>query len=196
MSGQLTICAPLRIEYAAVARGVPYGRARLVRTGMGPERARAAQAQLTGDGPVAILGVAGGLAAHLRSPDLVVASRLVTTDGGEVECPAATRLADLLGAAGLAVHVGTVVSVPKIIEGAERTELADAYGALACDMESGYLVERLSEGRPLAVVRALSDSVTQPLFRVGTIPRGIAALSNVRRAATVVCAWAAEITRD
>jgi 4-hydroxy-3-methylbut-2-enyl diphosphate reductase len=189
---QLVICAPLRLEHRAVRRGTPPGGASLVRIGMGPVKARREFAELSGDGSVAVLGVAGGLAPHLRVPDLVVASRVVTTDGFAIDCPLGADLATRLSEAGLTTHLGTIVSVPKIVEGAERTALAEKYDALACDMESGYVAERLAPGRSFVVVRALSDSVTQPLLRPSILKNGAAALANVRKAAVVVCNWAAD----
>ncbi|MBV9870789.1 MAG: hypothetical protein JO214_09235 [Frankiaceae bacterium] len=192
MNSELVICAPLRLEYSAVRRGAPAGAARLVRIGMGPAKARRDFPELAGDGPVAVLGVAGGLAPELRVPDLVIASRIVTTEGFSIDCPLGEELADRFVAAGLTPHVGTVVSVPKIVEGEERVELAAKYAGLACDMETGYLAERLAPGRPLIVVRALSDSVTEPLFRPSIVKNGVAALANVRRAADIVCRWAAD----
>ena len=85
------------------------------------------------------------------------------------------------------------MSVPAIVSGtAARSALAAEYDALACDMESGYLAEGLSPDRTLVVVRVLSDSPTEPLLRPGVIPRGIAALRTVRRAAAVLGTWAAD----
>jgi nucleoside phosphorylase len=189
VSAQLVICAPLRLEYAAVRRGVPHSAAQLIRIGMGQAKACRDHPGLDGTGPVAILGVAGGLAPQLVVPDVVVASRVVTTDGFERDCPHGPGLAERLSAAGLRAHLGTVLSVPKIVEGPERSELAKKYDALACDMESGYLAERLAPDRPFVVVRALSDSVTQPLFSPRILKQGAAALRAVRQAAEVVRTW-------
>lgn len=190
----ITVCAPLRIEQRAVARGLAgCDAARVVRIGMGQARARRAAATLPADGPVAVIGVAGGLVPALRVPAVVVASSVVTAENPPRACPVAESLADRLTDAGLEVHVGVVVSVPAIVSGeAARAALASEYDALACDMETGYLAAGLSPDRSLVVVRVLSDSPTEPLLRPGVVPRGIAALRTVRLAAAVVGAWAAD----
>jgi 4-hydroxy-3-methylbut-2-enyl diphosphate reductase len=189
--GNLTICAPLRIEQFATTRGLgSHPHVRVVRIGMGPERARAAAAMLPAAGPVAVLGVAGGLVTSLRVPAVVVASSVVTAETAPRACDAPESLVDQLTAAGLEVHRGTVVSVPAIVSGtAAREALATEYDALACDMESAYLAEGVRPDRTLVVIRVLSDSPTEPLLHPGVIPRGYAALRAVRRAATVLGSW-------
>ena len=126
---------------------------------------------------MAIAGVGGGLAADLRPGDLVVASEV--TDGHTViPCPSAALLAGELRRAGLRVRVGRVVTVDHLVRGAERERLA-ATGALVADMESAVLA-RAAAGRPLVVVRAISDTPDQPLVSPGVLGGGLAALRSLR----------------
>jgi 4-hydroxy-3-methylbut-2-en-1-yl diphosphate reductase len=180
------ICTPLRAEQAAVRAGRP--QARVVRTGMGAHRTRRRRSRITGSGPVAVLGVAGGLAPQVRPGDIVVASE-VRTGGVTVRCPSAPLLAGALRRAGLRTHVGPIVSSAGVVSGRERAALA-ATGALAVDMETAQLAEVCGD-RPFAVVRAVVDTADAPLLRLGTARRGVTALLALRKAAPIVAQWAA-----
>ncbi len=200
----LLVCAPLRLEARAVRRGLrgaaqagaaqagagQAGAGRVVATGYGPARA-AAQADAVRQEPFAALAVAGtggGLAGGLRPGDLVVASEV--RDGHSViPCPSAALLAGELRRAGLRVRVGPVVTVDHLVRGAERKRLA-ATGALVADMESAVLA-RAAGGRPLAVVRAVSDTPERPLVSPGALGGGLAALRSLRAAAPALARWAA-----
>jgi 4-hydroxy-3-methylbut-2-enyl diphosphate reductase len=188
----LVVAAPLFVERLAVRLGLPAASAgRIVRTGMGPRRTRRRLPRIAGDGPLAVLGVAGALQADLRPGDLVVASEVRRADAPDVAvatCPSAALLAGALRRAGLRVHVGPVVSSSRVVHGRERAALA-ATGALAVDMESADLVVTWPL-RPLAVVRAIVDTPDFPLLRLGTARRGVLALRSLRRAAAVVAEWA------
>jgi 4-hydroxy-3-methylbut-2-en-1-yl diphosphate reductase len=131
------VCTPLRAERAALRPALPV--TPVMRTGMGPARSTASAAALRRDGPVPVLvaGVGGGLAAELRPGDLVVASE-VRGGAQPVPCPSAPLLAGALRRLGLPVHLGPVVTSPRLAGGVARRELA-ATGALAVDMESAYL---------------------------------------------------------
>jgi 4-hydroxy-3-methylbut-2-enyl diphosphate reductase len=161
----MTVVAPLRLEALAV-RGT--------RVGM---RARRGVA-----GPVLLAGVGGAVVAGIRPGDLVVADRVL--DGPAL--PGAAGLAEQLRAAGLTVHVGAIAGADRIVTGAARAAYA-ARGALAVDLESGVLSRA---GALVAVVRAVVDTPAHPLVSLGTVPRGIAALRSLRRAAPVLSAWA------
>ena len=165
----------MRVEQAAVLAGRPG--ARVVRTGMGARRTRRRGSRLAGTGPVAVLGVAGGLAPEVRPGDVVVASEVRAGDR-TVACPSAPLLAGALRRAGLRTHVGPVVSSPGIVGARERAALA-ATGALAVDMETAQLAE-ICAGRPFAVVRAIVDTADAPLLRLGTARRGVAGLNALR----------------
>jgi 4-hydroxy-3-methylbut-2-en-1-yl diphosphate reductase len=182
------LCTPMRIERAAVLAGRPGSR--VVRSGMGARRTRRRQSRLAGTGPVAVLGVAGGLALQVQPGDVVVASEVRAGDV-TIMCPAAPLLAGALRRAGLRTHVGPIVSSVGIVGGEERAALA-ATGALAVDMETAELAD-VCAGRPFAVVRAVVDTADAPLMRLGTGRRGVAALQALRRAAPVVAQWASVV---
>ena len=171
------VYTPLRVERVALGR-LPGG-VRVVRTGMGPCRALP-------HGPAIVAGVAGSLSVEVRPGDVVVASE-VRGHGDPVPVPSAPALAGALRRLGLRVHVGPIVSVSKPVDGAARQELA-ATGALAVDMESAYLAPATG---PFAVVRTIVDTPDHPLWRLGTVWRGIMALRALRRAAPAIAQWAA-----
>src|SRR5436190_13986708 len=98
-----SICAPLAAEWLAL-RPV---HAPLLRTGMGPRRSIGAAQRLRGQG-VLVAGVAGGLAAHVRAGDVVVATEVQGPDSQRVACPSAPLLAGELRRLGLTVHTGPI----------------------------------------------------------------------------------------
>src|ERR1700754_2522437 len=150
------VCTPLLAERIAVGRRP--GAVRVLRTGFGPHRSRAAAHRIAAGGarPVLVVGVAGALDARMRPGDLVVADE-VRGDGVEpVAVPSAAPLAAALRRAGPRGHVGPVFSSPSVVDGARRTELART-GALAVDMESAWLADAAAGG-PFAVVRAVVDT--------------------------------------
>ncbi|HWB65472.1 MAG TPA: 4-hydroxy-3-methylbut-2-enyl diphosphate reductase [Mycobacteriales bacterium] len=191
MGDELTICTPMRVEQAAVLAGLRGARAagaavRVVRTGMGPRRTRERLALAAGDGPLVVLGIAGGLAAHVLPGDVVVASE-VRADDVTVACPAAPVLVGALRDAGFRVHVGPIISSSVIVEGAARAELA-ASDALAVDMESAWLLAGHPD-RPAAVVRVITDTAEAPLLHFGVVQRIAGGLAALRRIAPVVADW-------
>ncbi|WIX77606.1 4-hydroxy-3-methylbut-2-enyl diphosphate reductase [Amycolatopsis carbonis] len=175
------LCAPLRIERAALrAAGLP-----VVRTGLGPRRAAATAARLP-EGPRLVAGIGGGLAAHVRPGDVVVADEVRGPDG-VVEVPSAPLLAGALRRLGLTVHLGPVLGVDHVVGERERATLASS-GALAVDMESHRLA---AAGQPFAVVRSIADTVGAPLVWPGTVSHGLAGLRSLRAAVPALTAWAA-----
>lgn len=191
-AGAATICAPLRLERAALRARRSGSALRVVRTGMGPLRAtefaedRFAAAD-PGE-PVVVAGIGGGLAPGLRAGDIVVASAVRGVSGQVVPVPSAPLLANELRRLGLRVHVGPIVSSPAVVDGPARRRLADT-GALAVDMESLWLAEAAGD-RPLAVLRSIVDTPEHPLWRPGTLGRGVAGLRALRRAVPALAAWA------
>ncbi|NNG38459.1 4-hydroxy-3-methylbut-2-enyl diphosphate reductase [Flexivirga sp. ID2601S] len=175
---QAQLLTPLRIERAAVARGM---RDPVHVSGRGPDGAP----PRTGL-PTVVAGVAGGLDPAVHPGDLVVADRIRCHDT-EIRLPSAGPLAAALRAAGLTVHVGTVESADHVVTGAERDALA-ARGGLAVDTESAYLATKL-DPQQLAIVRAVVDTADDPLLHPGTLRRGVAALRSLRRAAPVLQQW-------
>jgi 4-hydroxy-3-methylbut-2-enyl diphosphate reductase len=185
----LLVCAPLRLEARAVRRTVGPG-GRVVQTGYGPRRAarQASRLQGTSFGMLAVTGTGGGLTSDLSPGDLVVASE-VGYGTETIAIPSAALLAGELRRAGLPARTGRVVTVDRIIHGGERERLA-AGGALVADMESAQLAAAAA-GRPLAVIRAVSDTPQRPLLRPGALGGGLAALRSLRAAGPVLSRWAA-----
>ncbi|HEX4701073.1 MAG TPA: 4-hydroxy-3-methylbut-2-enyl diphosphate reductase [Pseudonocardiaceae bacterium] len=186
----LVVAAPLRLEAMAVRRGLPPDV--VVRTGMGLKNSRRAVSGLRARGPaaLAVTGVCGALTNDLAAGDVVVATEVRSPDG-VLACPSAPLLAGALRAAGLTVHTGPIVSVDHVVHGAERADLA-ASGALAVDMESAVLATA-ADGKPLAVLRVVVDTPSQPLFTPATVGNGRTALAVLARLGPVLLAWAAAV---
>src|SRR5437764_13749352 len=121
----MNICVALRTEAVAVRRGTSVP---VTRLGM---RASRADRVLGGSGPIAMLGVAGGVAPQVQVGDVVVASE-VRGDGVTVGCPAAPLLAGALRRAGLTVHIGPLATQPRLARGKGLATLA-MRGVLAAD---------------------------------------------------------------
>jgi 4-hydroxy-3-methylbut-2-enyl diphosphate reductase len=190
------VCTPLRLERAALRARRGGSALRVVRTGMGPLRAAEFAedrfAAVDFGGPVVVAGIGGGLASGLRAGDIVVASEVRGVSGPAVPVPSAPLLAGELRRLGLRVHVGPIVSSPVVVDGRARRRLAGT-GALAVDMESLWLAEAVV-GRPLAVLRSIVDTPEHPLWRPGTLGRGVAGLRALRRAVPALEAWARAIS--
>ena len=178
----MTIAVALRAEAAAVRRGTS---APVTRIGM---RAPRADRALVGDGPIAVLGVAGGVAPHVQVGDVVVASE-VRGAGISVTCPAAPLLAGALRRAGLTVHLGPLATQPRLARGKGLATLAMS-GVLAVDMETAVVAEGVGD-RPFVAVRVISDTAADPLVRPALVRNGYRALRTLARAAAVVEQWAA-----
>jgi 4-hydroxy-3-methylbut-2-en-1-yl diphosphate reductase len=185
----LLLAVPLRFEARALRRGAPA--ARILRTGVGRRRARDAAGRI-GHLPgnvVAVTGFAGALSPELRPGDVVVATEVRGADE-PVECAAAALVASMLRRAGLRVHAGPLVSVPRVAIGDERARLA-ATGALAVDMESAWLVRGCAD-RLWAVVRTIVDTPSRDLHRpVATVVGGLRARRALTRVAGVLADWSA-----
>jgi 4-hydroxy-3-methylbut-2-en-1-yl diphosphate reductase len=179
----LLVLAPMAIEEAALRSD-----GRVLRTGMGPERARiaAARALAIDAGSVAIAGLCGGVDPALRPGDVVCASELRREDGTSVEVPGAYELARTARRHGLRAHVGPVVSTDRVLTPGERAELD---GALAVDMESAWLAES-ADGRPLAVLRVVVDGAGRRLADPRIALDGLRALRALRRCSSVLSEWA------
>ncbi|MFI0462606.1 hypothetical protein ACH347_00840 [Saccharopolyspora sp. 5N102] len=182
---RLLICAPLGLEAQALRAAL--GRDAVRRTGCGPRRSARAAAALAGaDFDVLVVaGLAGGVAAEVRSGDVIVADEL-RGRGGTVRCSAAS-LAAHLRRAGFPVHCGPIVTADHLVHGARRGELART-GALAVDMESAVLAQAAG-GRPLGVVRVVVDTARQPLLRPGTPSRAVAALARLHAVGSCLPRW-------
>jgi len=189
----LTVLSPLGVEAFAVRRGLGGDAARVVRTGMGPARSRAAAERLAAAraetrGPLAIAGVCGGVAAGLRGGDVVVATALTTLDGGELALAGADVLAAAVRRLGLRCTTGAVLSVERL----QRNARAAAVGrdVLAIDMESVWLAAAAGDAQ-LAVLRVVADNGGRSIYHPRLLVDGVRALGVLRRAAPALAEWAA-----
>jgi 4-hydroxy-3-methylbut-2-en-1-yl diphosphate reductase len=184
---RLVVCAPLLPEALAVRPGIGDGGEVRV-SGYGPERAKRHGERLAGEdfGALAVAGTGGGMAPDLVPGDVVVATEV--SDGSTTtQCPSPVLLAGELRRAGLAVTAGPVVSVGRLRGGREKA-LAAGAGAVLVDLESAWLAEGAA-GRPLAVVRAVSDTPQRPLLPWG-LAGGWRALRSLRAAGPPLTRWA------
>jgi nucleoside phosphorylase len=183
------MCAPLRLEALAIRAGAR--RLRIQKTGMGPERSKAAIPLLQSDlaAALVVMGVCGGLDHECEPGDVIVAEELLDGEqDGEarsVACLSAEPLAEALERRGVPVRRGKVVSVARIAHGETRVRLRER-GAIVVDMESAWLAPGALQ-RPFAVIRVVADTpsreVTRPLLTLAGAAR--AALS-LRRTAAVL----------
>jgi 4-hydroxy-3-methylbut-2-enyl diphosphate reductase len=187
------VAVPLRAERAALGRAAPAA----FRVGRGPRRAAAAAARLPsmldngGYAGLLVTGTCGGLTDELAPGDLVVAAEL-RGPGAPLACADAARLAAALRRAGRTVHIGPIYTAPHLVDGAERATLART-GALAVDTESALLATGAG-GRPVLVVRAVSDTPRHPLRSVGIVRNGLSALRALRAAAPLLADWSVAAT--
>ena len=184
----LLVIAPLRIERAALRRGLPD--ARVLCSGMGAARAQA-MARAAARVParaVAVAGFCGAVVPWLRAGDVVVAGEVRGPDG--VTGCDGLALVEALAALGIErVHVGPVASSGHVVRGAERAVLARE-GVLAVDMESAWLAPAAA-GRPFAVLRVVLDTPAREIHRpLATLAGGLAAWRTLRRAAPALAVWA------
>jgi 4-hydroxy-3-methylbut-2-enyl diphosphate reductase len=82
-----------------------------------------------------------------------------------------------------------VVSVERLAGGREQARTVDP-GALAVDLESAWLAAVAGE-RPVAVVRAISDTPQRPLLSPAALAGGLRALRSLRAAGPSLTRWAA-----
>ena len=183
--------APLRLEALALRRGLCDPGSSVVRTGMGPARAKAAAERLATDryrGPFAVAGVCGGVDPALRPGDVVVASALRTADGGEHELAGAEVLANAVRKLGLTCVTGTILSVERLERTARRAASGHA-GIVGVDMESAWLAAAAGDG-PLTVLRVVADAGGRSVYSPRTLLDGALALRALRRAAPALEEWA------
>jgi len=187
MSGSLLAFAPLRVEQAALKAPPEW---RVLRSGMGAERARIAAARglaVESAKAVAIVGLCAGVSSELRAGDIVCATEL-RRDGAEpIPTPASALLIAALRRRGLRVHAGPIFSSEHIVGREEREALA-AQGVIAADMESAWLAEA-ADGRPVAVLRVVVDAAGKRLLGPRTPFAGLRALRNLRRAGAALPEW-------
>ncbi len=182
----LLVAAPLRVEAALISSAA--GGARVRKTGMGPDRAKAAAGELAAHAASAmlVLGFCGGLDASSVPGEVIVAEEVyAAADEGHLEqrvrCDLADQLLGRLTGRGMKVRVGSVVCVSRLALGERRAEL-HAGGAIAVDMESVWLAPGAGE-RPFGVVRVVLDSPEHELLRPQAAFGAIRAAWALRRVA-------------
>jgi 4-hydroxy-3-methylbut-2-enyl diphosphate reductase len=185
----LLVLAPLRIEQLAL--GEPAGSS-VMRTGMGPDRARIAAARaLAHEAPaLAVAGLCAGVDPALQAGDVLCATELVGEDGARRQVPGSSLLAAALRRRGLRVHLGALASTDRILGPAERRGREGS--ALAEDMESAWLAAGAA-GRPLAVVRVVADAAGRSLADPRMAIAGPRALRSLRRVSGALSEWAAAV---
>jgi hypothetical protein len=198
------IYAPMGFEARALRAGLrtAEGSGRtggvVLRTGVGPRRARRAAGIRPAPSVVAIAGLCGGLRPDLRPGDVVVADDVrvdALTAGANpapIRLPAAPVLAAALRRHGLTVHTGTVISTDHLVSGADRDRLA-VTGALAADLESVWLLSGRTEAA-LACVRVIADPAPGGLLRPATLAHLRTALRTLPAVAAGLVEWAAATT--
>jgi 4-hydroxy-3-methylbut-2-enyl diphosphate reductase len=189
---ELLVAAPLRIEAALISSAA---RSAVVRkTGMGPDRAKAAAGELAAHAGAAmlVLGFCGGLDTTSVPGEVIVAEDVyAATDEGHAEervsCDLTSQLVQRLTGLGMKVRTGHVVCVSKLALGERRAQL-HAGGAIAVDMESVWLAAGTGS-RPFGVVRVVLDSPEHELMRLGAAAGALRAAIALRRVAGALHEW-------
>jgi 4-hydroxy-3-methylbut-2-en-1-yl diphosphate reductase len=192
MSEGLLVAAPLGVEVALIASTMHGAGVR--KTGMGPERARAAAGTLA-HAPgraLLVLGFCGGLDAESVPGEVIVAESVVAASDeghapGRVACVDSAGLVRTLRGRGMTVRSGEIVCVSKPALGERRAQLL-AGGALAVDMESVWLAAGAAQ-RPFAVVRVVLDSPSHELRRPQAVAGALRAARALRRVAATLREW-------
>jgi 4-hydroxy-3-methylbut-2-enyl diphosphate reductase len=185
----LLVAAPLRLEAALISSAA---RGALVhKTGMGPDKAKAAAGEITGRASRAllVLGFCGGLDEQSVPGEVIVAREVYAAlDEGHpeerIDCDLSGQLLGRLTGLGMKVRVGDLVCVSKIAVGGRRAEL-HASGAIAVDMESVWLGKGAA-GRPFGVVRVVLDSPSHELLRIQAAGGALRAAIALRRVAAAL----------
>jgi 4-hydroxy-3-methylbut-2-enyl diphosphate reductase len=185
-AASLLVFAPMRIEARALRAALPG--ARIVRTGMGPRRARHAAAAHARDAArnVAVAGLCGALDPELRVGDIVLASQLRTAESCVALRPP-TGLARALEGLGARVRIGPLLSIDHVARPSERATLR-ATGAIAVDMESAWLLDA-ARARPFAVLRVVLDGPRDEIFSLRFPGAFIQAVRALRRTAPALTNW-------
>ncbi|MFI6581490.1 1-hydroxy-2-methyl-2-butenyl 4-diphosphate reductase [Embleya sp. NPDC050493] len=190
------VVTPLRIEMRAVEAGLMGAfDVRVVRAGMGPDKARARARALSAlpeeeYGALAVAGFAAGVGAGVGVGDVVVASEVRGGDGTVVELPTSELLLEWMHRVSpkLRLHHGPIETVDGLVKGRGRQALRER-GVLAADMESAYLLAAAG-GRPAGVVRVITDTPERELLRPRLLVDGFKAFRTLRHATPALLDWA------
>lgn len=158
----MVVAAAMRIEADAARRELRGSGVEVVRLGMGGTRLSLAE----GAGPVLVVGVCGALV-PLRPGMVVVPDEVGEAEGPPVRCDPAlvARLREIAVARGWPVTGGRLLTLPRIVRGAERARWA-AEGFTAVDMETAPVLRRWGG----AAVRVVLDSPDAELPRLADLP--------------------------
>jgi 4-hydroxy-3-methylbut-2-enyl diphosphate reductase len=188
----VVVAAPLRIEAALISSAARSAAVR--KTGMGPDRARAAAGELLRHGAASLLvvGFCGGLDEDSVPGEVIIPEEVYAADDEDraearVRCDLAPVLVSRLAGRGLKLRSGPIVCVSKIAVGERRAQL-HAAGAIGVDMESVWL-GAAAAGRPFGVVRVVLDSPSHELFRVRAVGQALRAAGALRRVAGALHEW-------
>jgi 4-hydroxy-3-methylbut-2-en-1-yl diphosphate reductase len=193
MTRELLVYAPLHAEELCLPRSLRSS-ARVIRSGMGRERARIAAARglaVEDARGVAIAGVCAAAAPDLRAGDVVLGAELRRAGEQTVVADGSRLLTAALRRQGLRVRPGVLASVDEIAGPAERRYLAEQ-GVDAVDMESAWLADAAG-GRPLVVLRVVVEQAGRELYDPRTALAGTRALLELRRAAPILERWGAAL---
>ncbi len=193
-SSRLLVFAPLRLEAACVSGELDC--ARVIQSGMGPERARIAAARglaVEDACGVAIVGLCAAAVPTLAPGDVVLGAELRGDEAGPVDAPGSRLLAGTLRRRHVHAHAGVLASVGRIAGPAERRFLAQQ-GADAVDMESRWLADA-ADGRPLVAMRVVVEGAHSETIHPRTALAGVRALRQLRRAAPVLEQWRRTLRR-
>ncbi|MCA9270466.1 MAG: hypothetical protein KDA41_18420, partial [Planctomycetales bacterium] len=138
----------------------------IVETGVGAARAAAAVDEaLARRRPQWVIsaGFAGGLSDALHRGHFLLADRVAAQAGGAFEIGLAVDRAALAATPG--VHVGTLLTVDRVMQSAEeKRRLGERHAALACDMETAAVAAVCAKAKSrLLSVRVISDAVDDTL---------------------------------
>jgi len=140
----------------------------VIRTGIGPERVRAALANVdiarTGARWLLSTGCAGALVPDLDAGAMVVATRVVDDRGAVIGRPLdapAQALERWARAREIVTHPGAFVSVARpLLSAAEKRAAHEQLGGIAVEMEGAALAAAAAErGVPFLAVRVILDGV-------------------------------------
>lgn len=194
-SRQLLLACALGAEQAALrSASRRTAGVRLIRTGMGAERACRSVSEALARGecaPGAFLfaGFGAAVGPGIRPGDVLVATEVRDAEGGATELTCPDELVGALRDAGLTVRTGPLYSADAVVRGPRRAEL-HATGVVGVDMETAGALRALpADGLPTAAVRVVVDTPEHELLRPGIVLHGFRAWRALRAAAPVLAGW-------
>lgn len=135
----------------------------MILSGPGRKNAtRATETLIDGHQPQRVVsaGFAGALSAKLKRNDILIADRLVTAEGGEIQVDTPAGLLKKPG-----IHRGTLLTVDRVVRlPREKKSLNQHHGALTVDMET-FAVAEVCQSRqtPFSAIRVINDTVDEVL---------------------------------